>query len=116
MPRVLTDQNFNARITSALPSRIPNLDLVTAQDAGLSTTPDPELLEWCADERRILLTHDRQTMAGFAWSRIAAGDGVADVVIVDDRAGSTTVLADLELLLTGYGADDWQGRVEYVPL
>ena len=66
MLRLLTDEDFDGRFTTALRARLPGLDLVRAQDTGLMHTPDPEILARAAAEGRIVLTHDRNTMTGFA--------------------------------------------------
>jgi predicted nuclease of predicted toxin-antitoxin system len=59
---VLADENFGRRIVRGLKLRIMNLDLVVAQAAGLCGTGDAARLAWAANQGRIVLTHDRQTM------------------------------------------------------
>ncbi|WP_369432127.1 DUF5615 family PIN-like protein [Aquisphaera insulae] len=51
-----------------------DLDLVRVQDVGLTETLDPLILAWAADDRRILLTHDRETIPAFAYDRIRRGE------------------------------------------
>jgi hypothetical protein len=46
MLRFLTDEDFDGRLTSALLTRIPDLNLVRVQDAGLMNVPDPDILAW----------------------------------------------------------------------
>jgi hypothetical protein len=58
MLRLISDQNFSGRILRGIGLRIPDLDLVRALDAGLTKAPDSALLQWAAEEDRILLTHD----------------------------------------------------------
>src|SRR5260370_5248985 len=48
-----------------------DLDVVRVQDIGLNATPDPDILAWAAVEGRILLTHDRDTMASKAFSSMS---------------------------------------------
>jgi predicted nuclease of predicted toxin-antitoxin system len=60
--RLLTDKNFNGTILRGLMRRLPELDIVRVQDVGLMNTDDPEILEWAANEGRILLTHDVATI------------------------------------------------------
>src|SRR5882724_1257839 len=60
--RVLADENFNGRILRALRRQIPDLDVVRAQDRPLSGADDQALLQFAADENRILLTHDVETL------------------------------------------------------
>ena len=56
--RFVADENFNNNIIRGLLRRHPDLDIVGIQDAGLSGADDPTVLEWAAQEKRILLTHD----------------------------------------------------------
>ena len=69
MLRFLADENFDGRITAGLVQREPTLDLVRVQDVGLSGRDDPTILAWAATEERLLLTHDRKTVGGFAVRR-----------------------------------------------
>ena len=78
MLRFLTDEDFDGRLTAALFARLPGLDLVRVQDVGLMRTPDPDVLSWAAAQGRILLTHHRNTMTGFATARISAGQQMRD--------------------------------------
>jgi predicted nuclease of predicted toxin-antitoxin system len=65
--RLLTDENFDGDIVRGLLRRMPELDVVRVQDVGLAETPDPNILAWAAADQRILLTHDRDTVPGFAY-------------------------------------------------
>ena len=67
------DENFNNDIVRGLLRRRPDLDIVRLQDVGLSGADDPSVLEWAAQEGRILLTHDVSTMTRYAYDRIRAG-------------------------------------------
>jgi predicted nuclease of predicted toxin-antitoxin system len=61
-PRFLADVIINARILAGLKRLAPSCDALTAQDSGMATLPDPELLQQAAAQDRILLTHDVNTM------------------------------------------------------
>jgi predicted nuclease of predicted toxin-antitoxin system len=95
MLRFLTDEDFDGRLTSALGARVPGLDLVRVQDVGLMHTPDPDILVWAATEDRIVLTHDRNTMTGFASSRVHAGQSMPGLFVVDRQASLGRILNDL---------------------
>ena len=60
------DENFNSDIVRGLLRWKPDLDIVRIQDAGLSGTDDPTVLEWSAQEGRILFTHDVSTITHYA--------------------------------------------------
>jgi hypothetical protein len=49
------------------------LDLVRIRHVGLAAAADPVVLEWAAGEGRVLLTHDRATLLGFAYDRVGRG-------------------------------------------
>lgn len=51
MLRVLIDQDFDFDISRGVARRAPEWDFVTAQELGLGTLPDPELLRWAAFRR-----------------------------------------------------------------
>ena len=60
MLRLAADENVDARVLRGLLLRLPELDVVRAQDAGLSGAADPQVLAWAAVEQRLLLSHDVQ--------------------------------------------------------
>jgi hypothetical protein len=62
----LADENFNNDILRALFRADPELDIVRAQDVGLTGTSDDALLAWAADQNRVLLTHDVSTITAHA--------------------------------------------------
>src|SRR5215813_8023022 len=116
MLRLLIDQDFDQDILRGLLLRIPNLDVVTAYEVGLSAAPDPELLEWAADNRRILLTHDRQTMPGHVADRIVAGEKIAGVVIVSRQLPISRVIDDLEIIVICSDEGEWENVIRHLPL
>ena len=62
MLRLLTDENFNHRILRGLRRRINELDCVLVQDALIGGISDENLLDLCAIEGRVIVTHDAKTM------------------------------------------------------
>ena len=66
--RFLVDEDFDNDIMRGLLRRLPTLDVVRAQDVGLSGQPDPIVLAWAAQEDRVLLTHDVSTMTAHAYA------------------------------------------------
>lgn len=73
MARFLADENFNNQIVRGVLRQSSDVDIVRVQDVGLSGVDDPIVLEWAAQEERIVLTHDVATMITFAYERIQAG-------------------------------------------
>jgi predicted nuclease of predicted toxin-antitoxin system len=117
MLKLASDADFNGPLCRALLRRQPDLDLVRVQDAGLRTAPDPDVLAWAAAEGRVLLTHDRKTMPGFAGERIAAGLPMPGMIVVrhhPDRIGA--LVEDILIAALCSTQEEWQNRVEFLPL
>jgi predicted nuclease of predicted toxin-antitoxin system len=99
-----------------LQQRIAELDAITAYQAGLSATPDPELLAWAAENERILLTHDRKTMPSHVAARIETGKKLAGVIIVPRRLPISQAIDELEIIIVCSLEDEWNDLVQFLPL
>lgn len=116
MLQFLADENFDNNIVRALFRRKKDFALVRVQDVGLSGTSDPEILEWTANNNRILLTHDVATITKYAYERVEKGLSMPGVFEVE-RFASTTKLVEDILLLADYSLDgEWEGQIRYLPL
>jgi len=113
--RFITDENFNGSILRGLLRRLPELDIVRVQDVGLLNADDPTILSWSANENRILLTHDVETMTAYAYSRIEKGLVMPGVVEVIATAPIGRVIEDLELLALCGDPEEFRDRIIYIP-
>ena len=77
---------------------------------------DPAILDWAASNERILLTHDRATMPDFAYERLARGQTMLGVFVINDRMPVRQVIDELLLLQDCSEQDEWKGIVLYLPL
>jgi predicted nuclease of predicted toxin-antitoxin system len=82
MLKLLADENFHGDIVKGLRRHYPELDVVRVQDVGLSGIEDPHILEWAAQEGRILLTHDVRTITHFAYERVRVGQPMPGILEV----------------------------------
>jgi predicted nuclease of predicted toxin-antitoxin system len=73
MLRLLIDEDVHGDIVDGLRLRQPALDLVRVQDVGLRHTPDPIILDWAAQQGRVVVSADKKTLAVNAWDRVAQG-------------------------------------------
>jgi predicted nuclease of predicted toxin-antitoxin system len=110
----LADENFKRQIVSGLLRRNPSIDIIRVQDAGLTGTPDPALLDWAATNRRIVLTHDVQTLVGFAWSRVRTSKPMAGLIVVGRRVPIAAAIEELLLIAECSTAEEWDGLVEFL--
>jgi hypothetical protein len=117
MLRLASDADFNGKAYRALLRQQPDLDIVRVQEVGLRTADDPDVLAWAAAEGRILVTHDRETMAGFAYQRVEAGLSMPGVFVVRNQPNHIgSMLEDLLLVVLCSNPDEWKDRVLFLPL
>jgi predicted nuclease of predicted toxin-antitoxin system len=114
--RFLADENFNRDIVEGLLQRELDLDIVCAQDVGLTSTPDRTILAWAAQEDRILLTHDVETITKFAYDRVRIGQPMPSVFEVSSKVPLRTAIEDILLIAQGSIEGEWEGQVRYLPL
>ena len=116
MLRLAADENFNGDIVRGLLRRNPKLDIVRVQDVGLSGADDPSVLQWAADQGRIVITHDISTLAKHAFDRIAAGQPMPGVFEVKSVAPVGQTIDDLMLVAECSFDGEWEGQVRFLPL
>jgi predicted nuclease of predicted toxin-antitoxin system len=113
---LVADENFNNDILRGLLRRDSSLDIVRIQDVGLVKAPDPDVLEWAAQENRVLLTHDRNTIPKFAYDRVAQGRQMPGVIEVDRSVSMNVAIEDILLLAVLSESGELEGQIIYLPL
>jgi hypothetical protein len=114
--KLASDENFDGDILRGLLRRLPELDIVRVQDEGLAETPDLIILEWAAREERILLTHDRDTVANYAYDRVRASQPMPGVFLVSDLMRKGQAIEEILLALHCLSQSDCADQVTYFPL
>jgi hypothetical protein len=114
--RLLSDENFDNHVVRGLVRRLPAIDLIRVQDVGLGQTDDRTILQWAAEQGRILLTHDRRTVPGFALDRVEEGMPMPGVFVVDTRMAVAQAIDETLLVVQCSSEKDWVGLVTYFPL
>jgi predicted nuclease of predicted toxin-antitoxin system len=116
MLRLLSDENFSGDVVRGLLLVTPDLDVVRVQDVGLDGADDPEILAWAAAHNRIILTHDRATMPDYAHARVAAGEDMPGVFVLNDRIAVGSAIREIRFVIECTEQAEWQGLVVYLPL
>lgn len=116
MLRLLFDENFDQRILRGLRLRLPQLDYVVVQHAGMSGFTDPALLDWAASQGRVIVTHDVNTVTRYANERTKQGLPMTGVVIVPDGLEIGHAIADLEIIIECGLAHDLANQIQFLPL
>jgi len=113
---LISDENFNNDIVRGLLRREPDLDIVRVQDVGLRGADDPTVLEWAAQEGRVVLTHDAATMAHYAYQRVRENKSMPGVIEIADDLPAGMVIEDVLFLAEYSEPKEWEGQVIYLPL
>lgn len=114
--RFLCDEDFDNDILRGVLRRMPELDIVRAQDVGLSAAKDAAVLEWAAQEGRVVLTHDVSTMTAHAAARVSGGLPMPGVFAVSQSLAIGKAIEEILLLAECSLAGEWEGQVRYLPL
>ena len=110
----VTDEGFNRNILRGVLSRNPTIDIVRVQDVGLSRASDPDILEWAAEEGRIILTHDKSTLRADAIARVITGLPMPGVIVVHQDAPEGRAIEGLLLMIETTPESEWENQVRFV--
>ena len=116
MIRFLTDEDFDGCIVRGVFRRLPQIDLVRVQDAGLQSASDSTVLAWAAEHGRVLLTHDVTTMTVYAYERIANELPMPGVFEISQNIPIGEVIEELILLAECSMEGEWEGQVRFLHL
>jgi len=113
---LLVDEHVPPALVLGLTKRQPALDIVSVPDLALRGASDPDLLELAARVNRIVVTFDRNTLVAAAYERIAAGETVAGVIVVDNQMSIGQAIDEILIIADCSRDDELEGQVWYVPL
>lgn len=114
--RLLTDEHVPPALARGLRRALGEVDVLELRHTDLLGAGDPEVLDFAAREGRILITRDASTVPDFAFERLDQGKAMPGVFIWRRRAALGAVLDDLILVVQVSEAEEWQGRIVYLPL
>lgn len=114
--RFLSDEDFDNDILRGVLRRQPEIDIIRAQDVGLSGEHDRVVLEWAAQEGRIVLTHDVSTMKTHAYVRINNGLPMPGVFVASQSLPIGQVIEAILLLAECSLEGEWEGQIRHLPL
>jgi hypothetical protein len=115
MLRFVADENFKGSIVRGLRRRHRELDILRVQDVGLMQAIDPVVLDWAAEEGRLLLTHDARTITRFAYDRVRAGLPMPGVVEVSQDLPIGRAIEEILILAECSLENEWEGQSVYLP-
>lgn len=115
MLKLLIDENLDQRLLRGLQLQVPYLSYTIVQETSLAGAPDDVLLQWAAENRHVLVTHDRKTMLKAAHRRIGTGQQTAGLVIVKKELTLNRAIEDLLLVLECSTETSVENQVLFIP-
>lgn len=114
--RFLADHDLNEHIIGGVQRREPALEFVRLREIGMSDRVDAEVLAYASQNRFIVVSHDVNTMTAEAFARIAAGQPMAGLLMVQQSKPIGAVIDSLVLIWSASEAEEWQGQVRFLPI
>jgi predicted nuclease of predicted toxin-antitoxin system len=117
MLRLVSDADVHGDIIRGLRQQRPDLDLVRVQEVLVEGTPDPEILAWAANQNRVLITNDRNTMISFARRRVAANESVAGLIVTTNDQSIGDAMDDIVLIAECLSEEEMRDQmIVFLPL
>jgi hypothetical protein len=114
--RYLWDENTSHDVLRALRQLVPSVDVLVAQEAGMSGTPDDRVIEVAIREDRVVVTRDRNTLVGTAVRLIGLGKTLPGVIVVGSRLSPGRAAEELALVAHAATPAELTNRVVFLPL
>jgi predicted nuclease of predicted toxin-antitoxin system len=113
--RFQADADLDGRVLRGLRRAAPEVDIRTANDAGLAGLKDPQVLQIAADSGRILVSQDRRTMP-LHFTRYVAGAQSPGVILLREAIPISIAIEELALIWNASEATEWINRLVWIPL
>ena len=111
--RLLLDENFDNDLMRGLLARSPEFNIIRAQDV-IQGVSDSRVLQWAAEDERILLTHDMNSMPEHCQNRWDDGLSISGLIYVEQIIPIGHAIERILAILDDSDQIDWVDRVEYV--
>lgn len=85
-------------------------------EIGIGSYTDLQLLDWAANEDRVILTHDAKTFPVFAFERMEKEEKMSGVIVVPEHMPIGQAIDELELIILGRFENEWENNVTRLPL
>lgn len=113
--RFQADADLNQAIVMGIVRREPTLAFQTSNVSNLTGLTDLEVLNFVAQEGRVLVSHDKRTMPRY-FAEFAASQSSSGVIIVLQSFPIGEAINHLINIWQTSEAEDWVNRIAYLPL
>ena len=113
--RFLADENFRLPIVQGVRRLHPNIDILTITSVGMSGISDPLVLAFAAQEGRILLSHDVNTMPLHFANMLIQGQHSPGVILIQQLIGYNEAIEAIYLVWEASAPEDWIDVLDFLP-
>jgi len=113
--RFLADADLNQAIVTGVREREAVVDFMTTTKAKLEGQEDPDVLEFAANQGRVLVSHDTSTMPVHFSARLRSGLTSPGIFLVRQRFAVGQIVEALLLVWSASSPADWAGQIHYLP-
>lgn len=113
--RYQADADLNHAIVRGVLRRESAVDFQSAFVAGLEGVKDPEVLAIAAQQKRVLVSHDRKTMPA-EFATFITNSQSAGVIIVSRRLPIEFIIEELLIIWAVSTSEEWSDRIAKLPL
>ena len=79
-------------------------------------TPDPVILDWCAQEGFSLVTNNRKSMPGHLRDFISLGRTAPAIFVLNRNMSIGQTVSELHLLWAAAEPLEYEDRIDYMPI
>ena len=115
-PRFLADEDLRLAIRYAVLRREPRIEFPTVISMGWGGRPDDQVLELAAERGSIVVSHDMRTMPWTAAERVRQSAPMAGLLVAPQLHPIRPLAEELVLIWNASDAEEWVGRIDYLPL
>ncbi len=113
--RYQADADLNQNIVTGVLRREATINFQTAYAANLKGLKDREVLAISAQQKRILISHDRKTMSS-EFAEYIINNQSSGVIIVSRKVPIEVIIEELILIWAVSSAGEWINRIAKIPL
>ena len=115
--RFLIDESLRLSTVAAMRRIEPVLDMHRVGQVEMPSfgTPDPDILTFCEEAERLLVTLDRTSIPAHVANHLATGGHTAGVLLVTPGCSFRQLLDDLLLIWSCTTAEEWHDVILYLP-
>ena len=116
--RYLLDEKVTPILREALLRIEPEISVWRVGDPGVpgNGTPDPVILEWCADQVFSLVTNNRKSMPRHLRDFIALGRTAPAIFVLNPNLSIGQTVSELHFIWTAAEPYEYENKMNFMPI